>query len=171
MAHDYEDFSSIEDLDDDEIRELVRDRLGEHGGLDLDDLTVSVKDGRIGLAGRVGTEAELRIAAHVLTDVIGVEDFDNELVVDSIRRAESPMAADESIADDEARDGLLLGDRERPIVREAEHLTENLDERLYGTSDVQSAIEDGASYTPPTSPTPEGFSGSDASPEAYGEDH
>jgi hypothetical protein len=36
---------------------------------------------------------------------------------------------------------------------------------------VQKAIADGASYIPPTSPTPEGLSGTDAGSGAMGEDH
>jgi hypothetical protein len=42
---------------------------------------------------------------------------------------------------------------------------------LYGTSDVQSAIERGTAWVPPTSPTPEGLSGDDVDPGARGEDH
>ena len=45
MARDYEDFSSIDDLDDDELRQLVRDRLGEHPNIDLDDIAVHVDNG------------------------------------------------------------------------------------------------------------------------------
>ena len=67
MARDYEDMSSIDDLSDDELRDLVRDRLSEHPTLDVDEITVQVDNGTVRLEGRVGTEGELRIADHVLT--------------------------------------------------------------------------------------------------------
>jgi hypothetical protein len=91
MARDYEDFSSIEDLDDDELRQLIRSRLAEHPELDLDLIDVVVDQGTVRLEGRIGTEQELRMAEHVLTDVVGVVDFDNALVVDALRRAETPL--------------------------------------------------------------------------------
>ena len=71
MARDYEDIHDLDDLSDDELRELVRSHLREHRGLDADDVSVEVEDGVVRLQGRVGTEGELRIAAHVVTDVIG----------------------------------------------------------------------------------------------------
>jgi hypothetical protein len=49
-----------------------------------------------------------------------------------------------------------------PLSPEAEHLEEDLDARLYGTTDVQSAIEEGTAWVPPESPTPEGRDGSEA---------
>src|SRR4028118_268974 len=97
MARDYEDFSSTDDLDDDELRQLVRDRLGEHPELDLDDISVVVDQGTARLEGRVGTEAELRMADHVLTDVVGVVDYDNSLVVDALRRVETPVDIEDHI--------------------------------------------------------------------------
>ncbi len=77
MARDYEDFSSIDDLDDDELRQLVRDRLADHPELDIDNISVIVDQGTVRLEGRVGTEGELRIADHVLTDVFVVVYYDN----------------------------------------------------------------------------------------------
>ena len=72
------------------------------------------------------------------------------------------MDIDEHLADEEETEGLLLGDRAVPLSPEAEHLEEDLDARLYGTTDVQSAIEDGTAWVPPDSPTPEGRDGSEA---------
>ena len=40
MARDYENMHDIEELDDRELRDLVREQFGEHAGLDADDLTV-----------------------------------------------------------------------------------------------------------------------------------
>ena len=110
------------------------------------------------LGGRVGTDGERLIAEHVVTDVLGVEDVRNDIFVDPMRRAESPEAVDESIVDDDRREGLLLGDRPVPLSPEAEGRRMMLDHELYGTTDVRHAIADGTAWIPPESPTPEGFS-------------
>jgi hypothetical protein len=102
---------------------------------------------------------------------VGIETVHNNLVVDSLRRAESPEAVDDHLADEEEHSGLLLGDRAVPLSPEAEHLEEDVDARLYGTTDVGNAIEKGTAWIPPTSPTQEGIEGSDASSADYGEDH
>ena len=146
------------------MRGLVRERLRDHRGLDLADITVRVHDGEVELSGRVGTEGERRIAERVLTDSLGIAAVRNDLVVDELRRAESPEAADESEADEEERSGLQLGDRPVPLSPEAEHLEEDLDSRLFGTSDVGSAIQNGTAWNPPTSPTQEGRDGEEDYP-------
>lgn len=171
MARDYEDLHDLGDLSDSELKELVVEHLADNRGLDVDDINVHVENGRVRLIGRVGTESEVRIAERELTDVIGLTDVSNELVVDPIRRAESPLAIDDHLADEEAHDGLLLGDRAMPLSPEADHLVEDLDVRLYGSTNVQQTIEDGVPWIPPTSPTPEGFAGTDAGPSVMGEDH
>jgi hypothetical protein len=171
MARDYEDIHDIEDLDDRELRDLVREHLAAHGALDIDDITVEVREGRVTLSGRVGTEGERRVAEHVLTDVLGVEDFANEIVIDPIRRAESPLDIDDHLADEERRAGTLLGDVPVPLSPETEYHAEEDDTDIAGTTDVQSAIGRGVTWNPPESPTPEGLSGSDASPEEFGEQH
>ena len=164
MAHDFEDIDDVDDLDDDELRELVRDRLAEHRGLDPRDITVTVHDRVVALTGRVGTDGERRVAERVITDILGIETVRNNLVVDSLRRAESPEAADDSLADDDEHSGLLLGDRAVPLSPEAEHLEEDLDSRLFGTSDVGNAIQSGTAWIPPTSPTQEGIEGEEDVP-------
>jgi hypothetical protein len=171
MAHDFENTDDVGDLSDRELRDLVRARLAEHRGLDVNDIEVQVQDGVVRLGGRVGTEAERRVAEHVVTDVIGITSVENQVLVDPLRRAESPEAVDDHLADEEDRAGLLLGDRPVPLSPEADHLEEDLDSRLFGTSDVQNAIERGTAWIPPESPTPEGLSGTDAEPPDYSEDH
>lgn len=171
MAHDYEDIDGIDDLSDDELRDLVRSRLAESNAIDVDDISVDVENGRVILAGRVGTEAEMRIADHIVTDSLGIVELDNEIVVDAIRRADSPEAIDDLlVAEDEAA-GMLLDDREVPLSPEAEHLEEDLDGRLFGTTDVNKSTAEGMPWIPPESPTPEGLSGTDAGSGAMGEDH
>jgi hypothetical protein len=167
MARDFEDIDDLDDLSDDELRGLVREHLQAHNALDIDDLTVFVEDGLVILGGRVGTDGERLIAEHVLSDVVGVQRYRNEIFVDPNRRATSPEAVDEHLVDEDQREGLLLGDRAVPISPEAEHLEEDLDSELYGTTDVQRATEDGTPWIPPESPTPEGLTGRDE----IGENH
>jgi hypothetical protein len=173
MARDYEDFSSIDDLDDDELRQLVRDRLAEHPDIDPDDIEVEVENGMVRLGGRVGTEAELRIAEHVLTDVVGVVEFDNGLVVDPIRRVETPIDPEDHLQMERASAGTVLGEmpeQESPEVDLARG-DEDLDERMYGTTNYQDAVAHGTTYIPPDGPTQEGARGTDAGPGEYTEDH
>jgi hypothetical protein len=158
MARDFEDIHDLDDLSDDELRGLVREHLMAHNALDIDDLTVFVEDGFVVLGGRVGTDAERLIAEHVVTDVVGALRWRNEIFVDPIRRAASPEAIDEHLADEDRREGLLLGDRAVPISPEVEEPEEDLDSQLFGTTDVHQAISDGTAWIPPESPTPEGLS-------------
>jgi hypothetical protein len=171
MAHDYENIHDIESLNDGELKELVISQLRENRSVDVDDINVHVEKGRVRLIGRVGTEGEVRVAERLLTDVLGISNVSNELMVDALRRAESPMAIDEHLASEARNEGLLLGDREVPFSRESEHIEEDLGARLYGTTDVQQSIEEGTPWNPPTDPTPEGFAGTDAGPSVMGEDH
>jgi hypothetical protein len=167
---DYENIDDIDDLDDRELRTLVRERLAEHTALDIDDITVTVHDGSVVLAGRVGTDGERRVAEHVLTDVLGLVEYTNDLVVDPLRRAESPIDIDDHLADEERRAGTLLGDMPVPESDEVA-LEATTEEDLAGTTDYQRSVAEGLSWNPPESPTPEGLRGSDAGPEEMGERH
>jgi hypothetical protein len=171
VERDYENIEDREDLTDGELRALVRDRFDEQLALDPNDVEISARGGVVRLAGRVGTEEELRIAERVVTDLVGVKNVRNELVVDPIRRAESPEAIDEHLVDEEIHEGLLLGDRPRPDDPEAEHLHEDLRSELFGTTDVQQSIEGAIPWNPPDGPTPEGVSGMDATPNVMNNDH
>lgn len=157
MARDFEDIHDLESLSDDELRGLVREHLRANNAVDIDDITVRVADGVVVLGGRVGTDGEKLIAEHFVTDVLGAEAVRNEIVVDQIRRAESPEAADEHIADEEKREGLLLGDRPVPLSPETETRLDQVDDTLFGTTDVGHAIAEGTAWIPPESPTQEGI--------------
>ena len=170
MEKDYEDIDEIDELTDGELRALVRDRLDEQLAFDPNDVEVAVRGGVVHLSGRVGTEEELRIVEHVVTDRIGIKKVKNDLVVDPIRRAESPVPVDEHIVDEELHEGLLLGDRPRPEDPEAGRLHEDIRAELFGTTDVQQAIEEGIPWNPPDGPTPEGVSGPDANPNVMSDD-
>ena len=131
MARDYEDFSSIDDLDDDELRQLVRDRLADHPDLDVDDISVTVDQGTVRLEGRVGTEAERLNSGSIFGE---------------------------------------MPEQDEPTVVEARG-DENLDQRMFGTTNYQDAVAHGVPYEPPEAPTQEGIAGTDAGPGEYGEDH
>ena len=148
----------------DELRQLIRDRLADQQTIDVDDISVIVENGTVRLEGRVGTEAELRVAEHVLTDVVGVVDYDNSLVVDAVRRVETS---------DLRSAGALMGEMPPQQSDEAEESRgdEDLDQRMFGTTDVHDAIAHGTTYIPPDAPTPEGLGGTETGSGEYGEDH
>src|SRR5438270_1311946 len=120
MARDFEDVNDIDELSDEELRGLVRDHLANDSALDIDDLTIKVEDGHVILDGRVGTDEERRIAEHIVTDVLGIEDYENNIFVDPVRRAMNSEAADDNLAEEEAMEGRLLGDRPVGINPETE---------------------------------------------------
>jgi hypothetical protein len=170
VEKDYEDIDEIDELSDGELRALIRDRLEEQVAFDPSDVKIAVRDGVVRLSGRVGTEEELRIVEHVVTDLIGINEVNNELVVDPIRRAESPEAIDDHLVDEERHEGILLGDRARQDDPEAEHLHEDIRAELFGTTDVHESIAEGIPWNPPDGPTPEGASGTDPAPDAMNDD-
>jgi hypothetical protein len=167
MARDFEDLNDLDDLSDAELRDLVRQHLAANNTVDIDDLTIRVESGTVILEGRVGTDQERRVAEHVVTDVLGILAVRNEIFIDPVRRSSSPEAIDEHLVDEDRLEGLLLGDRAVPLSPEAEHRAEEDDDHLFGTSDVQHAIQDGTAWIPPESPTPEG----PAERGELGEDH
>ena len=164
MEKDYEDIRDTDDLSDNELRALVRDAFEQQMAVDPDDVEISVRSGVVNLAGRVGTDEELRIAERIVTDIVGIERVRNNIFVDPIRRAESPEAIDEHLVDEQLHEGLLLGDSPRPENPESEHLHENLRAELFGTTDVQQSIEEAIPWNPPDGPTPEGIEGSEDTP-------
>lgn len=170
MARDFENTQDLDGLSDRELRDLVRSHLAAHNGIDADYITVRVNDGTVILDGRVGTDYERRVAEHVVTDVVGVPSVRNDLVVQSIHRAESPLDIDDHLNDEERAEGLLLGDRPVPMDPANETTDEELDARLWGTTDVGRAIADGTAWIPPESPTQEGLEGT-AGGSTPGEDH
>jgi hypothetical protein len=176
MERDFENIHDIDNLSDDELRQLVRDHLAAHNGLDPDYLDVRIESGVVVLGGRVGTEGERRIAHHVVTDVLGITSVRNEILIDPTHRGESPEAIDDHLVEEDRTDGLLLGDKPTPFDGEGAPVDGgdpySLDKHLFGTTDVQDAIAGGTSWIPPEAPTPEGIAGTDADPtDLSGEDH
>jgi len=171
VENDYEDLSDIDGLTDGELRALVRDRLDEQLAFDPNDVGINVRGGNVFLSGRVGTEEEFRIIERVVTDVVGIKAMTNNMVVDPIRRAESPEPIDEHLVDEEMHEGLLLGDQPRTEDPESAHLHEDIRAELFGTTDVQQSIADAIPWNPPDGPTPEGVSGPDATPNVMNDEH
>jgi len=167
MADDYDNTDEIANLSDDELRTLVRSELRAQKAFDADDITVNVRDGRVSVSGRVGTEVELRIVDHVLTDLIGLKDVENLLVVDQLRRAESPEAIDEHLVDEDEHSGILLGDKPGQDDPEAEHLRRDRNLNPRATHDVTEAIEEAEPWIPPEGPTPEGLDEPDSRRDAF----
>jgi hypothetical protein len=102
----------------------------------------------------------------VLTDVVGVVDYDNSLVVDALRRVETPIDIDDHLEAERQSAGSLFGEmpeQDEPTVVEARG-DENLDQRMFGTTNYQDAVAHGVPYEPPESPTQEGIAGTDAGP-------
>jgi hypothetical protein len=156
MQRDFEDIFDTEDLDPDELRRLVRETLRDNRSIDPLEIKVHVRDGKVILAGRVGTDAEKRIAERVVADRIGLTNVESQLMVDPLRRATSPEAADENVTDEQLHEGLLLGDAPQSQSDSADHLADHAEDEMLGTVDRTEAIEDGIPWIPPESPTPEG---------------
>lgn len=172
MARDFENIHNIDELSDDELRGLVKDALRAHNGLDVDDFQVRVEEGVVVLMGRVGTDGERRIAEHVVTDVLGIVSVRNEILIDPIRRAESPTDIEDHLAEEDRTEGLLLGDRPRQQDDSAIDPAEEEEEALFGSTDIGDVIANGVPWIPPEVPTPEGMDGTRADPtERSGEDH
>lgn len=144
------------ELGDDDIRGLVLDELRQQPNLDADLIDVRVQDGRVTLAGRVGTDAEIKVAGNIVSDVIGAAELSNELVIDETQRGERAAGADEAAMEGDELESQVDGYTGEQTDT-AEHLQENLQDEQWGTHDMHSAIRDGTSYTPPDHPTPDGY--------------
>jgi len=149
------DFSS---MTDDEIYDLVVQNLGEYPELDMGWIDVAVRNGHVTLSGRVSSDGEVQIAEKALVEVLGLDEthLTNELIVDELHRGEMPEAADDAVAQELESDDQL-GETAMDQSDTADHLVEDLDALTYGTHDVGTAIEEGASYEPPDRPVADGY--------------
>ena len=154
MPNDFENAINLDQLDDAEVRDLVRQRLDEAEDFDVEEVDVSVRNGRVRVEGRVGTEEERQYVDQVLSG-FGAEDFENVVIVDETRRAEQSQAADIAVLEDAVVEDQL-GERGKATSDEAEHLQPDTAGEQFGTRDVRKAIEQGQSYTPPDGPVQEG---------------
>lgn len=157
MPKDYENAINLDQMDDDDIRDLVRQELDEAADFDVDAVEISVEDGRVAVAGRVGTEGERQHVEQVLTR-LGAEDFENDVLVDENTRAQRAEAADTARIEDAAATASL-GESGKATSDTAEHLQPDVAGEMYGTKDMKKAIEEGKTYTPPDGPVQEGIRG------------
>jgi hypothetical protein len=155
MAGDFEDIYDLENMTDEEIVQLVREELDDQQELDSSGLDIDVRNGRLRVSGRVGTEAELQLVEHLLTDVIGVPEVENDLVVDALARSHQDEAADVANAQLYSSPRGQRGGANR-TEDTAAHLLDDTGAEQFGTSDMGEAIERGYSYNPSTSPIQEG---------------
>lgn len=157
MSNDFGgDLYDSRNMSDDEIRTVVIDHLREYPNIDANDVEVNVRDGTVTLEGRVGTDAEVQVATAALGDILGIDDFRNELVVDPLRRGNQPEAADDAIALDEEVDDQI-GEPNALHSDTAEHLVEDIESETYGTHDMGRAIRDASPYEPPDRPVSDGY--------------
>ncbi len=156
MAHEYGDALDPQRLTDDELYRVLMDRFESAEGVDAGWIELSVRDGFVTLEGRVGTSGEVEVAEKIVDDVVGVDTYANNLVVDELHREQAPEAADDAVAADLARDDSL-GEPDAQQTDTAEHLVADLEEETYGTRDPQTAVRDGTPYIPPDGPFQEGY--------------
>jgi hypothetical protein len=155
MAKGYDDVFDVQGMSDEELRALVVELLEEEPGVDADGVEVFVRAGTVRVRGRLGTEGEIDAVERIILDRLGVDNLENELVVDELVRRTLPEAADEAAAaeDAEAYDRPSRRERTDP---EANHLLDDVEGEMYGTEDMQRAIEQGEAYSPPDGPRDEG---------------
>jgi hypothetical protein len=156
MPKDYSGPYHPGDMSDNELRDLVVQQLADDPNLDVDWIDVSVREGFVTLGGTVGTDGEKQVAEKVIADVIGVESYANELVVNELHRGELPEAADASDAREREADDHLGYDH-RPQSDTAAHHQEDLEAETFGTRDMLRSIQEGATYNPPDRPIPDGY--------------
>ena len=162
MAQDFDElFFDFENMTDDEVYDVVLQQLNEYPNIDPGWIEVAVKDGFVTVSGRVGTDSEKQVVEKIIVETMGISTFSNELVVDELVRGDVPEAADDAAAYEAELDDQL-GGRDQNQSDTAAHLMENLDAEMYGTHDMQAAIEDGASYEPPYRPLADGYDSEEA---------
>lgn len=150
------DLYDFDHMTDDEIRDLVVQQLSEYPSVDTGWIDVQVKDGVVTLGGRVGTDHEYRVAEEIIHDVLGIQNYSNELVVDETHRFLLPEAADDELSMLEDLNDQL-GDPEQNQSDTASYLVEDLESQTFGTHDMGKAIEGGVPYIPPDHPVGDGY--------------
>lgn len=148
MAREYDDLYDVSNLDDGELKDLVLQQLREYPDIDAELVEVDVQQGRVRLSGRVGTEQEVQTVEHVVTDLLGVDRVQNELVIFDAVRGERSEAADDALVEERAADSQFSAGPSNTSDT-AQHLVEDLEAEQFGTHNPQEAVERGTSYEPP----------------------
>ncbi|MGQ0560366.1 MAG: BON domain-containing protein [Gemmatimonadota bacterium] len=158
MARDYENLYDLENIGDDELKDLVLQELQEYPEIDVDLIVVDVQDGAVRVSGRVGTEQEIQQVGHVLTDLIGIDEVSNELVIDELVRGQHSEAADDARAEDGEVDAQT-GEQTVRASDTAAHLVEDLEAEHFGTHNYDETMQRGTTYEPPDRGIQEGILG------------
>ena len=117
--------ANIESFSPEEIKELIIEQLKEMS-VDADSIEVEVSEGlRVTLKGKVDSQGEHYLVKEAIMNIVGVDDFVDELVVIEGLDADT----------EEQKEGLY-----------------DEDEDKIGTEDAFEALEDGIPYIPPTEP-------------------
>jgi hypothetical protein len=157
MTDDFEDAINLDRMEDEDIRDLVHQLLDEAEAFDADAVEIEVENGRVRVEGRVGTEGERQRVDQVLTS-LGAADYENNVVVDRLARADRDESADIARMEDAAA-APALGASSGSTSDEAQHLRPDDAGELYGTRDMGRAIQEGKTYEPPDGPIQEGIEG------------
>src|SRR5688572_20344281 len=157
-TEDFEDVYDIENMGDDELKDLVLQELRDFPEIDVDLIEVQVRAGAIRLSGRVGTEQELQQVENFITDRLGVDDVANELVVDELVSGARSEGADDAWVEENEADPQT-GEQDLRTSDTAAHLMDDTQSEQFGTHNVQEAIERGISYEPPDRGIQEGHTG------------
>ena len=104
----------------------------------------------------MGSDSEVSVAEQVITEILGLEAFTNELVVDELHRGETSEAADEAVMQDLEVDSQY-GETNENQSDTAAHLVEDLEGQMYGTHSITEAVNEGTPYVPPDRPIGEGY--------------
>src|SRR5687768_8849381 len=137
MAHEFDDLYDVTNLDDGELKDLVLQQLSEYPDIDVDMIEVYVENGAVRLAGRVGTEQEIQTVEHVITDVMGLNRVQNDLVLDDLVRGERSEAADDAYIEElEADPQFAVGTGSEITSDTAQHLIEDLEAEHFGAHNV-----------------------------------
>ncbi len=126
------DFSG---MSDEELYDVVVQHLQEHPEIDHGWVDVRVKDGHVTLSGRVGSDSEVSVAEQVIVEILGIQEFTNELIVDELHRGAQPEAADDAAMLDMEVESQL-GETNESQSDTAAHLVEDLQGQMYGTHSV-----------------------------------
>ena len=156
MKRDFEHMYDFDSMDDAEIESLIVEQFQEIPEIDPDLVDIVVDAGFVELHGRVGTEQELQQIERVVADILGLSRYRNNIVIDELTRAELSEAADEAAIQDADVQDQQLGEDGEQTDPSAQHLMPNTRSQLFGTRDLQDAIEQGESYIPPDRPIQEG---------------
>jgi len=122
---------NIDGLTTEEIKELILDDLRDVDA-DVEGVEVEVSRGPVVvLKGKVDSEADREIIIETITDIVGVDDIRDEMIViEDVEDLDAAESEEEGVSDQEDKD--------------------------VGTEDAFQSVEDGIPYIPPMRPTHRG---------------